>query len=325
MRELKHLLGLTEKALAKYLVNALGKQGYKVQKRKSFIYGPGTIPVLLVAHIDTVHSCKPQQIFHDKEVAVLWSPDGLGADDRAGVWAILQLLRRGHRPHILFTDGEEVGGIGADDAADMLDAPDVKYIIQLDRRGAHDAVYYGCDSKDFEAYITKHGFSTASGSFSDISILCPAWGIAGVNLSVGYYNEHGSAEYLMLPELRSTVDAVSSLLDTAKEAPYFKFMLGHTAMRLYGKGWYDPCDYFPQTLPTIADSYGNKWDAWLVETIADEADYSLGVYDFVSDDGVLGVVALALTQEETTDRVAIQQLLDAEATKEIQNYATYRK
>lgn len=44
----------------------------------------------------------------------MWSPQGLGADDRAGIFAIIQIIKSGLRPHIILTTDEEVGGVGAD-------------------------------------------------------------------------------------------------------------------------------------------------------------------------------------------------------------------
>jgi hypothetical protein len=191
----------------------LKRFGYAVQSGLLFAYGAGDIPVLLVAHTDTVHEVAPRRIYHDSVSRVVWSPDGLGADDRAGVYAMASILRAGLRPHVLFTDLEEVGGRGAEDAAELLPAPSVNLLVQIDRRGARDAVYYSCDNPAMEKYVTAQtGHKTAQGTFSDISVLMPKWGIGGVNLSAGYYNEHTTAEHLRLNELDATVRGVESIL-----------------------------------------------------------------------------------------------------------------
>ena len=62
----------------------------------------------------------------------------------------------------------------------------LNYIIQLDRRSSNDCVFYDCDNKEFTKYVESFGFLEGIGSFSDISVICLSWGIAGVNLSVGY-------------------------------------------------------------------------------------------------------------------------------------------
>jgi hypothetical protein len=190
----------------------LERNGYQVEDGETFCYGKGTIPILIVAHTDIVHEREPSMICYDATKRVAWSPQGLGADDRAGVYGIASLLALGYRPHVLFTDEEETGGRGAEDAAFCLDVPAVHCMIQLDRMNAHDSVFYSCDSKSWRKWVNKHGFKTAQGSFTDISVLMPNWGIAGVNLSVGYYGQHTKAEYLRLEQLTRTLEKVEEML-----------------------------------------------------------------------------------------------------------------
>ena len=178
-----------------------------------YLYAKGDIPILLVAHMDTVHKKLPR-VEQDIQQNILWSKTGIGADDRAGIAAILRILKDGYRPHVLFTDGEECGCLGAKVAVKELPAPEVNYIIQLDRKGSIDSVYYDNDNDKFEEYVNSFGFKTAMGSFSDISALCPIWGISGVNLSIGYYSAHSDSEYLKINEWESTVKKVKQMLDS---------------------------------------------------------------------------------------------------------------
>lgn len=208
------------------LKEILMKLGYKTirQENDLFLFAKGSIPVMVVAHVDIVHNQQPSIIFHDQRYNVLWSPTGLGADDRAGVLGILNILEKGYRPYVLFTNYEESGGAGAYSAADELKKivkkNNIRYIIELDRKGAEDCVFYACSNKEFEEYINTFGFKTAAGVFSDISILCPAWEIAGVNLSTGYYNHHTTGELLYLNELEHTVDRVCSMLDNVPDKSF---------------------------------------------------------------------------------------------------------
>ena len=91
----------------------------------------GDIPIALVAHMDTVFKKPPEEIFFDQKHNVMWSPQGLGADDRAGVFAIVQIVRSGLKPHVIFTTDEECGALGAMALA-KLDCPftELKYLIQ---------------------------------------------------------------------------------------------------------------------------------------------------------------------------------------------------
>lgn len=216
----------TEKALYKLIPAQLKAVGYQTQdittNKGNYIYAKGDLPVLLVAHLDTVFKHTPKEIIQDQ--GILYNPScGLGADDRAGVYSILQIANitanNNMYPHILFTSGEEIGGLGAITASREL-YPDVKFIIELDRQGKNDCVFYNCDNELFIQYVESFGYTFNYGSFSDISILCPAWGMAGVNLSIGYYNQHTKNEYLVISEIQDTITKVVDMLANIPDEPF---------------------------------------------------------------------------------------------------------
>lgn len=221
----KCISNMDQEMLRKSLVNILKKDFSNVIATKEYIMAQGETPVALVAHLDTVFTYGKRRIYYDKEADVMWSPHGLGADDRAGVFAILQILRQGLRPTVIFTTDEELGCMGADKLTmDYMDAPwPIHYIIEVDRQGANDCVFYGCNNEVFEKYINDFGFVTHIGSYSDISAICPAWGIAGVNLSVGYINEHSLQETLHVKYLERTIDKIKEML-TQTNIPFFKYV-----------------------------------------------------------------------------------------------------
>ena len=179
-----------------------------------------------MAHLDTVFKNPPKDIYYDRVKNVMWSPDGLGADDRAGVYSIVQIVKSGLRPTIIFTTDEELGCLGARKLAkDMFTPPtDLKYIIELDRRGSDDCVFYSCANAAFEEYVESFGFVTNFGSFSDISEVCPKWGVAGVNLSIGYHNEHSVSETLHIGQMLNTISKVKKMLEKADSAPVFEYI-----------------------------------------------------------------------------------------------------
>ena len=213
------IVSMTEESLKKSLESAL-KHYYSEENlivSEHYIYAKGDIPVGLVAHLDTVHKLPAYDMYHDPFKKVFWSPYGIGADDRAGVFGILEILKLGYRPSVIFCCQEESGGIGA--AHLVTDYPEpvskLKYLVELDRQGKDDSVFYRCDNKEFENMINKFGFQTSLGSFSDISILAPAWGIAAVNLSIGYYNEHSLEEIWRYAETMETIEKVCKILEYA--------------------------------------------------------------------------------------------------------------
>lgn len=237
LKTFEQLASLTQNSLKKVLSSFLKRHYPKVIETKDYIYAEGEIPIALVAHMDTVFKKPPSEIFFDERHNVIWSPQGLGADDRAGIFAIVQIIRGGQKPHVIFTTDEEYGALGAMELS-KLDCPftNLKYIIQLDRRGSDDCVFYDCDNEEFVEYIESFGFTWNYGSFTDISELCPPWQIAGVNLSVGYRDEHSATEVLFVGQLLATISKVKKMLNAAVEAPVFKYI--PMANTPYGKDWY---------------------------------------------------------------------------------------
>lgn len=221
------IVKMDEKTLLNNLQNLLSSKYKNVISAKEYIYAEGDIPICIVAHLDTVFYTTPQDIFYDTAQNVLWSPQGLGADDRTGVFMILKILSQKMRPSILFTTGEELGGKGAlTFIKDFPQAPnDIKYLIELDRHGNNDCVFYNCGNQDFFSFVENYGFEKNFGTFTDISIICPAWKIAGVNLSVGYEEEHSYAEYLKISCMKNTLSKVIKMIEdcSSNEVPHFEY------------------------------------------------------------------------------------------------------
>ena len=225
-KTLTKLCGLSQKALKKTLSAYLKSKYDKVVETPDYIYAIGNIPIALVAHMDTVFKNPAREVFYDRQQNVIWSPDGLGADDRAGVFAIIQIIKKGLRPHIIFTTDEESGAWGAT-ALGKEDCPfeDLRYVIELDRRGINDCVFYDCENIEFTNYVESFGFVEAIGSFSDICMICEDWGVAGVNLSIGYRDEHSVSEVLFVGHMLNTIDKVVTMLTVpADKIPQFKYI-----------------------------------------------------------------------------------------------------
>ena len=204
--------------------------------KNNFVYIPGTRSdrVVLVAHADTVWDKIYTEISGEREhrpelmidgtVRQAGSQDwGLGADDRAGC-AILWLLKDcGHS--LLVTDGEEHGQIGANHLVDEYpeiakELNDHSYMIQLDRRNDSDYKTYALPvTKEFRQYIASEtGYQDAgTNARTDIVALCRR--ICGVNLSIGYYNEHTPDEYLDIISWLKTYETVRKMLEI--EQPRF--------------------------------------------------------------------------------------------------------
>ena len=222
-KKLQKILRKTQPELKAYVQKELINTGYDyVVEGDGFVYARGTLPVLLVAHMDTVHKSIPSVIH--TENGIVSSPQGIGGDDRCGVYSILQIIKE-RKCHVLFAEDEEVGCIGTQKFIKTTLCPEVaeeiNYMVEIDRRGSTDLVYYDNDNKEFHDFCANAtGYKKAWGSCSDISFLMDAMNRSGVNISSGYYNEHTLKETINLGEMEATIEAVKKLIDATCEKPF---------------------------------------------------------------------------------------------------------
>lgn len=277
---MENIVSVSQESLQNVLYKFLKDNYKRVIYDEDFLVAEGDIPIALVAHMDTVFKMPPTEVFYDRKKNVMWSPTGLGADDRAGVYAIVQIIKSGFRPHIIFTTDEEIGCVGAQSLAEIpCPFKELKYIIQLDRRNSNDCVFYDCDNEDFKKYVESFGFVTAWGSFTDICEICSAWWVAGVNLSIGYRDEHTTSEVLFVGQMLSTIDKVKKML-SEKDIPSFTYIpakgsyyhWGHHSYYYPGYGYEDYLDYYyDDEVAPVANNYAEYKN--FDEYYADKKDY----------------------------------------------------
>jgi tripeptide aminopeptidase len=184
--------------------------------------------VLLSAHLDTV-----KEIVEGREIieenSILRSSEGiLGADDRAGVAAILEILSRVKKTNfrgtlkVAFTVEEEIGCQGSR-AIDQDFIEDVDAAIVIDRRGNRDIVtswssYVPFCPEEYGSLFEQAGklagmddWKITPGGISDAMVFTE-FGIPSVNLSAGYQNEHKETETVDYKSTFETVLVVESVL-----------------------------------------------------------------------------------------------------------------
>lgn len=222
------LCRMSQEELRIHLAEQLALYGYLPVIGDGFVYAKGDVcDVLLTAHLDTVHQEKPKDIVIKK--GTISSPQGIGGDDRCGIYIILRILSEtDYRPSILFCEDEEIGGVGSSKFVDsdyITDLSLMKFLVEIDRHGNNDAVFYSCDNPDFTDFILDTtGYKENWGTFSDIGNLSPASGAASVNLSCGYYKEHTKEEYVVYDEMMHTKNVVVKLLKAAKSCDFFEYI-----------------------------------------------------------------------------------------------------
>lgn len=213
--------------LKKYLEKELKKYYKNVISNDGFLYVKGEDHVCLTAHMDTTPNVeygkrKVVKDFYEKTTKdgkhIISSPEGIGGDDRCGVYMILKILETTTlRPSIVFCEDEEIGCVGSEKFSKskfINDLEDMYFIIELDRRGSKDIVFYDDDNEEFHKFVKEvTNYNIEIGSCSDISNICPECKRSGVNLSCGYYNEHHYYEYVILEEMENTLNTTIKLIN----------------------------------------------------------------------------------------------------------------
>ena len=152
----------------------------------------------------------------------------LGADDRAGVFAILEIIRYCRKqkiplPSIILTNYEETGCVGVKKFCESNEfvADGVRLFIEMDRKGYNDYVCYRFDCPtEVEDYVESFGFISSNGSCSDVGELSSYTKIPHVNLSIGYYAQHTINERLHIDEMYLTIQRVISMIKNPIEDLY---------------------------------------------------------------------------------------------------------
>ena len=230
----------------------------RIDAAGNIYYQVGESRTLFAAHIDTAHHMggvntyklyKSEKVRFKKNTPTAWAQaafvkaDGaaLGADDGAGVMLLCWLMQNYVPGHYVFTRGEECGGIGAtfiaDNCSDWLRQFD--RAICFDRRDYSDVITHQggqrCASDAFgEALseaLNEQGLlymPSDKGIYTD----CKEWidEVAEcVNISTGYFNEHGPNEWLNLEHLRTLAAAVLNIswenLPTVRDPSESRFNL----------------------------------------------------------------------------------------------------
>lgn len=264
MKKFEDLCYMTQKGVKEYMNKYLASKKYEVVNENGFLYAKGDVPVLLVAHMDTVHKAQCSKIIEVD--GKLSSPQGIGGDDRCGVFIIANLIKK-HHCSVLLCEDEEAGGVGASKFAktEYIKNLDVNFMIEFDRKGSNDAVFYSCDNKDFTAHVLDHtGYKEQSGSFTDISVLMPASKLCGVNLSCGYYSPHKPDEYVVYTEMLDTINAAEALITAECEKPFEYVAKTYQSYRSYGNNSYGGGLYGGSSYGRYAwdDYYGDDYDVY---------------------------------------------------------------
>ena len=205
-----------------------------------------------VCHYDTVHSEGGiQGVYEDGGYLYSDSNDCLGADDKTGIFILLQLIQAGTEGVYIVFDNEEVGCIGSSAMAEKLhkalledtDHPlkSVDIMISYDRKGTQDIITHQMGSRtcsdEFAKSLAKElemehkpdptGSYTDSNEFAGLIPEC-------TNLSVGYESQHTAKE-------RQDIQYLDDLIYNLRFVEWDNLTVARTPE--------DP----------VSDNYGSQW------------------------------------------------------------------
>lgn len=269
--------------LKKYLERELAKYYKNVISQDGFLYVKGKDKVCLTAHMDTVHKepVKDYYVLKEGKKTIISSPQGIGGDDRCGIFMILKILERTElRPTIIFCEDEEIGGVGSQKFVKtkfIKDLEKMYFLIELDRKGSDDLVYYSDINEEYHKYLEKlTGYRENYGSFSDISHLSPACKVSSVNISCGYYNAHTTSEYVVLEEMENSIKTTIKIIEDAIERKkQFEYKV-RTYNRYYKSYENDGYNYY---YPSAFRSFRNTFEK-------EEKEKEITLYVQWQEDGV---------------------------------------
>lgn len=183
--------------------------------------GLGRSPILWSSHVDSCHRTGgTQDIVIEHGIARLAdsSPSNcLGADCAAGIWLMREMILAGIEGTYVFHRGEERGGLGSAYAArhEAGRLAGLEAAVAFDRRGRHSIITHQRGSRscsDDFAMSLAHALALGhvpdpTGTFTDTANYVDLIRECS-NVSVGYDNEHSTAETLDIGYLLALREAL---------------------------------------------------------------------------------------------------------------------
>lgn len=221
------------KFIKKYIKDTI--PGCRVRQENGNLYivkGESDTYPCVVAHTDQVQRrhARDFRVFEYEGILYGFSREmreqqGLGGDDKNGIWIALEALREFPALKVAFFWGEETGCRGSE-KADMSFFEDCRFVIQPDRRGRSDLItkisWTPICSDEFlaavEPYATAHGYKATEGMMTDVEELTNnGIGLSCINLSCGYYNPHTDQETTVVSDLENARDFVFDIIRNCTE------------------------------------------------------------------------------------------------------------
>lgn len=153
---------------------------------------------------------------------------GIGADDKNGIWVALKVMERVPYIKAAFFVCEEEGCIGSENV-DLAFFDNCRFVIECDRMNGGDFIYKAsrrqdpivplCTYEFMEAMnASEYGYRLEQGRSTDVLMLRQrGLKCCACNLSCGYYNPHKNDEYTRISELLNCYNMVLNACNTIKK------------------------------------------------------------------------------------------------------------
>lgn len=195
----------------------MDKQGNLYMKKGDPVDGYPT----LVCHLDQVQKIHSEdfEVRQDGDKLYGWSEqnqrqEGLGADDKNGIWICLRCLEECPCVKVFMAVGEEKGCIGSN-RADMSFFENSLYVLEPDCKGGEEVhtnlKEIPCASEEFiEALqLETNGYTLTEGKGCDIfALTLNNIGVSCANIPAGYHLPHKDDEYTILSELEHSFEFI---------------------------------------------------------------------------------------------------------------------
>lgn len=181
----------------------------------------------LACHLDQVQKLHSEDFEVKEEDGMLygWSEqnerrEGLGADDKNGIYICLRCLEECSQLKVFMAVGEEKGCIGSN-RADMSFFSDSLYVLEPDCKGGKEIHTnlrgIPCASKEFEEVLQTeaNGYIITDGKGSDIlALTLNDIGVSCANIPAGYNQPHKDDEYTVISELEHSLSFIKHFVIT---------------------------------------------------------------------------------------------------------------
>lgn len=206
--------------IRQYVASHLPEVNMRMDSRGNLYFTKGDVEKgypTLACHLDQVQSLHSEDfcVKQDDNILYGWSEtncrrEGLGADDKNGIWVCLQCLSMCPRLKVFMSVGEEKGCIGSN-RADLSFFSDSLYVLEPDCKGGTEVHVnlrgIPCASEEFikTLQLDANGYTLTDGKTSDILALTLSHiGVSCANIPAGYHLPHKDDEYTDINELLHT-------------------------------------------------------------------------------------------------------------------------